>query len=62
MRRLALGILSQACKEARRGDAKAQRWLVCRPNRMRELILTETQLHQDDLDRFVKEIRDGKDR
>lgn len=56
--RVAQAVLVRALHEAEHGPGKgaARYWLVCSKNRQRELILTVTNLHQDDLNRFVKEL------
>ena len=64
--KLAQAIFVQALKEARAkkepARSKARTWLTCRPNRIRELILeVTTNLHQDDVDRFVRELEDADD-
>lgn len=62
--RLARAILVQALDDAKRarykvGRQDARAWLTEQPNRFRDAILSKTNLTQDDLDRYVRELEDA---
>lgn len=64
LKRVSLAILLQALEDAKSNDeaeaAEAQHWLTCEKNRLRELIIdVASNLSQDDIDNYVKEIQDG---
>lgn len=62
--RLARAILVQALDDAKRsryrkGRIEAREWLTEQPNLFRDAILSKTNLTQDDLDRYVRELGDA---
>ena len=60
--RVAQAVLVRALHDAEKARTKrerqlARRWLIATPNEFRELLLTTTNLCQNDLDRFVKGLK-----